>query len=69
MKKIKKNFYALSRILWDSSSPARDWTQALGSERLESKPLDHQRIPKWNIFFKNNLLPVSFLSTDHSKDF
>jgi len=32
---------------WDLSFPTRSWTQALGSESLESQPLDHQEIPSF----------------------
>ena len=69
MKKIKKTFYALPHVLWDSSSPARDWTQALGSARLECKPGPAENSLVKYIYFKKNLLPGSFLSTDLSKDF
>ena len=38
-------FSATPRCLWDFSSPARDWTQALNSKSVGSQPLGRQGIP------------------------
>ena len=38
-------FLAMPHDLRDPSSPAKDGTSALGSESLESSPLDGQEIP------------------------
>ena len=42
-------FLAVLHSWWDS--PTRDWTCALGSESVESQPLDHRGIPKIYIYF------------------
>ena len=53
IKKLKHFFspHCNLRLLWNG------WFQSL----------DHQGIPKWNIFKKNSLLPHAYLSTDLSK--
>ena len=43
-------FLAVPHILWDLSSPTRDWTWALGSVSAESQPLDRQGIPLTLLF-------------------
>ena len=51
-------FLAMPWGLWDLSSAARDWTQAIGSETAESQPLDHHRILVYSCFLtqqENNL--------------
>ena len=49
--KEASNLQSLHHIwLWDLSSLTRCWTQALGSKRGESSPLDHQGIPCF-VFF------------------
>jgi hypothetical protein len=48
--KEASNLQSLHHIwLWDLSSLTRCWTQALGSKRGESSPLDHQGIPWMSI--------------------
>ena len=42
-------FFWPLRVTWALSSLTRDWTPALGSESVESSPLDHQGIPWMSI--------------------
>ena len=42
-------FFWPPRVTWAFSSLTRDWTPALGSESVESSPLDHQGIPWMSI--------------------
>ena len=42
-------FFWPPRVTWAFSSMTRDWTPALGSESVESSPLDHQGIPWMSI--------------------
>ena len=38
-------FLVMPQGLWDLISPTRDYTRALSSESMGSKPLGHQGIP------------------------
>ena len=57
--KVGNSFFSFFNLpmphsLKDHSSPTRNWTFTLGSESVESKPLDHQGIPKyWQLFTRN----------------